>query len=185
MRSSFNWLLVLGVGVIAGCGDGPAKQPPAPVHTISLFRSHFAGTTRLVADTNAEPWISMSALPASKALWRQTLEKLAKSPYQFSRHRIAETNNDHASTFQELIADFVRAESFAEVTGDTNHITECELAIRLPADRAESWQTNLLAVLESWTGCRGERLPAGAIGWQLKKHHAPNLLRLVSSGDWI
>jgi len=75
------------------------------------------------------------------------------------RHRIAETNNDHASTFQELIADFVRAESFAEVTGDTNHITECELAIRLPADRAESWRTNLLAVLESWTGCRGNGCP--------------------------
>src|SRR5437773_1981465 len=183
MRSSFNWLLVLGVGAIAGCGDGAARLPASSVRTTSLFRSHFAGTTGLAADTNAEPWISMSALPASKALWRQTLQKLAKSPYQFSRQRIAATN-DHASTFEELVTDFVRAESFAEVTGDTNHIAECELAIRLPADRAEFRRTNLLVILESWTGSRGEPVAPGTTGWQLKKHHDPNLFRLIRSGEW-
>jgi len=140
----------------------------------------------------------MGELPASETLWRQTLEKLSRAPYQFSQHCIAPTTNDYASTFQELIADFVRAESFAAVTGDTNRIAECELAVRLPADRAEFWRTNLLTILESWTGARGESfpllggvrggsasVPAGAAGWQLKKHHDPNLVRLVRFGDWM
>lgn len=183
MRSNFNWLLVLGVGAIVGCGagDGGPKRSSAPVHTTSLFRFYFSGTTRLTADTNAAPWVSMSELPASQALWRQTLEKLAQTPYQLFQRRIEATTNRYASTFQELIGDFVRAESFAEVTGDTNRIAEYELAVRLPADRAEFWRTNLLSILESWTGSRAETIPAG---WQLKKHHDPKLLRLVRSGDW-
>jgi hypothetical protein len=116
-------------------------------------------------------------------LWRQTIEKLASSPYQFSRHRIA-TTNDYAGEFRELIADFVRAESFAEVTGDTNRLAEIEMALRLPPDRAEFWRTNLLTILEGWTGCRGEPLSGGISGWQLKKHHDPNLFRLVRSKGW-
>ncbi len=186
MRSTFNWLLILCVGVTASCGvaNGQTNPPSAPVRPASLFRFYFSGTARLAAETNAAPWVSMSALPASQALWRQTLEKLARSPYRLFQQRIAATTNNFAGTFQELIADFVRAESFAEATGDSNRIAECELAVRLPADRAEFWRTNLLTIFESWTGCRGEPLPAGTAGWQLKKHHHPNVLAAVRSGDW-
>jgi hypothetical protein len=200
MQSSVNWVMILGVAAVAGCGrSGEPAQPqspkpaPATARPASLFRFHFLGTTRLAADTNAAPWVSMAALPASEALWRQTLEKLSRAPYQFSRNRMA-TTNDYAGTFQELVADCVRAESLVGVTGDTNRIAECELAVRLPPGRAEFWRTNLLAILESWTGCRGESLPlpGGATGgrapmpagWQLKKHHDPNLFRLVRAGDW-
>jgi hypothetical protein len=187
MRRRLIWLLVLGLGVMTGCGRRETKPPPPPPsaapRSSSLFRFYFGGTARLAADTNAEPWVSMSELPASQALWLQTLEKLSHAPYQFCQRRIAGTN-DWASTFRELISDFVRAESLIEVTGDTNRIAECELAVRLPADRAEFWRTNLLRILETWTGCRGEPLAAGSAGWQLKKHHDPNLFRLVRSGDW-
>ena len=188
VRACFNLLLVIGVGLLAGCGRSEQPKPlqpsiPPAARSAAVFRAHFTGTTRLSADTNAAPWISIGQLPSFQALRRQTLEKLSQAPHDWAQHRIA-TTNDFAGAFQELIADLIRAESFVEVAGDSNRTVEVALALRLPTDRAEYWQTNLLAILEAWTGCRGERLPADPMGWQLRKHHEPDLFRLVRSGNW-
>lgn len=191
MRCCFRHLGLLAAALLAGCGrteDTPSPQsPPAAAlapKPPSLIRFHFLGTTRLASDTNAATWVDMAQLPASQTLWNQTRQKLAAAPYQLFQHRIAPTTNEHRALFQEFIADLLRAESFAEVAGDTNRLAEAVLALRLPADRAAFWQTNLLTVIEDWTGQRGESLPPDGHGWQVKKHHEPNRIRFARAGDW-
>jgi hypothetical protein len=93
-------------------------------------------------------------------------------------------SNDFALQFQELLADSVRAESFLAVTGDTNHLAEIALAVRLPADRAEFWRTNLLTIAENWSGGRSQALPGAAAGWELKPPGDKGVFRLVRADNW-
>lgn len=187
MRRSLDWAFLLTLVAVSGCGKAgnPAKPASAPRPAPSLFRAYFAGTSQLATNTNAAHWLTMAALPASQALKEQTLRKLSQAPFGLFQQRIDGTTNDYAPIFQALLGDLLAAESFAEVTGDTNQFTEFELAVRLSADRAEFWRTNLQVVLESWTGGRAEPLPAAqGAGWQLKRERTPNLVRLVRAGAW-
>ena len=181
-RCLFSWLLVLGIFI--GCSKRqnppPSSQPQESTRPASLIRLHFSGTARIKAETNAAPWVAMGELPASGALWQQTLGKLAKTPYELLTPRIMSTN-DFAAIFRELITDATRAESFLEITGHSNRIVESGLAIRLSVDRAEFWRTNLLAILEDWTAIRAEPLRE-RLGWELKQ--SPNVFRLIRAGDW-
>ena len=60
------------------------------------------------------------------------------------------------------------------------------IAVHLNHQLTGVWQTNLAIVLTAWT-----KIPVvpvqmeGFPGWELKKHHEPNLLRLVVAGDWL
>lgn len=185
MRPRLIWLLALSWAGLLGCREGGSPSPaPAPKPAPPLFAAHFLGTTQLAADTNAAPWVTLGALPASQALLQETIEKLARAPYQLV-HRRAATTNDFSPVFQVLMRDLLHAESFVQVTGDTNRIDECELAVRLPADRQAYWETNLQAIAEAWTACRGAALATTNLpGWELKKHHEPNLVRCVRSRGW-
>ena len=186
MRISIHWLLILLVPLIAGCSGGDKSSrslPPKAELPPPLIQLYFTGTTRLVTDTNAAPWVSMAELPASQALWRQTLEKLARAPHQLISRRTAATN-DFALRFQELIADAVRAESFVEVTGDTNQLSEIEFVVRLPPDRAEFWRTNLLTIAGNWVKGHSQALPANSVGWELKTDAGLGVFRFSRVGDW-
>ena len=55
------------------------------------------------------------------------------------------------------------------------------LALRLPADRARLWQTNLAAALETLTGTRP--VPASD-GWVLRQSNAPARIEFSRAGDW-
>lgn len=187
MRSKLTWLLALSLAAVAGCQekDRAPAPPAAPPPAASLFRFHFVGTSQLAADSNAAPWMKMEALPVTQTLQRQTLHKLAQAPFQLLQHRLAGTTNDYAPVFQELFGDLLQGESVAEVTGDTNHFAEMELAVRLPDARAAFWRTNLQAVVEAWTGRRAEPLhTAEGDGWELKTGPAPGVVRWMRWGAW-
>lgn len=173
--------------MVSGCGEnsGAVRPPAAPARIESLVRLHFVGMGQLAADPNAAPWMKMAALPATQALKQQTLRKLAPAPFQLLQHRVAGTTNDYAAAFQDLLADLLQAESFAEVTGDTNRVAEWELAVRLPDARAAFWKTNLQTVVEAWTGGRAGPLPAAeGEGWELTAQPGNNVFRLVRAGAW-
>ncbi len=185
MRMSFYWLLPVALAVVCACGKrddsvrSPSHGPPREV----LLRFHFCGTTRLATETNATHLVQMSEQPAFQALWIQTLKKLTHAPYQLLQQWGTTTaTNDFANAFSELLHDLTRAESFVGATGNSNGIAELVLAVRLPPDRAEFWQTNLLSILESWIGEFGKTISAGVTGWRLNKNE--NSIRLVRSGDW-
>ncbi len=193
MRRCGRWLYVLVCGLLVSCSPGDkttsgknektssATPSPSPEPPPSVFQFHFLGSAHLATNTSAgaQYWTTIRKSDASQALWQQTRAKLAKAPYGIFQNRISGTN-DFAPILEQFFDDFVNVESFIDVTGDTNRLTEYALALRLPSDRAEYWRTNLLAILESWGG-RGESEPGG---WQLKKPNDPNHFRLLRQGEW-
>ncbi len=148
----------------------------------TVARIHWLGKTQLAAETNAAHFLSVWNLPESVRLESQTLDKL-------SRWAAGGPTNPATAALRPLLDDLVSAESYLEVRAATNSQlsafnSQMAFALRLPAARAQLWQTNLATALESLTGIPTVAAPGGRPGWSLKKHHAPDLIELARVGEW-
>ena len=184
-----RWHLIL--AVVVGTGCVPLRGTEAPDETSAwrkdglIARLHFAGTERIAGDPAATNLNAIAALPETTALREQTFRKLAVAPYNFLRNRTA-TTNDESALIRPLLNDLFRAESFMELMDGTNEVPEMVFALRLGEDRARLWRTNLAAVLVSWCGIPVTGIKAeGFDGWELRKHHDPNVFRFVRAGNWV
>jgi hypothetical protein len=96
------------------------------------------------------------------------------------------------SALRPLVDDLLNAESYLEIHQRTNQPGNLALAIRISAQRAELWETNLAAALESLTGARPVASPDGARAWPLSQPStinsqlstSPRHLQLSRAGDW-
>lgn len=189
----WKWILILTVGLFAVAGSGKKEERPAtsrevapPLPSGRIAAVHFVGGVNASADTNAAFLKRIWLLPETQVLKEQTLNKLARVPYKLWNQRVRMGTNDFAPLFRPLLDDLLRAESWLEVSGETNPTPDCVLAVRLDEARAELWRTNLSAALSTWTHLSASEINSeGASGWEIKKHHAPNLIRFVRVGDWV
>jgi hypothetical protein len=169
---------------VAGCshfgGEMDAAKTAPPLDLIAQI--HFAGAEKISADTNSAAFTNSFCSPEAMALREQTLNKLARAPYQFLQKRMTPGAGDETARLRPLLDDLLRAEWFLQIRDATNGSPEFALAVRLDEDRAQLWRTNLANTLESWT-----ELPVKKIhgGWQMKKHLPPDLIRFVRVGDWV
>jgi len=90
---------------------------------------------------------------------------------------------DGAGQLRPLLDDLLKSEWLLELRDTTNGSPEYALAIRLNSERAELWNKNLAAVLQSWTGIGISQDKPG--NWELKKHQPPDLFQFSRSGDWV
>ena len=158
-------------------------QPPQPD---TLLRLHFAGRRAVEADTNGAALKALLALPESRALFNQTLDKLARAPYARLQPRLGAQTNDCAPLLRPLLEDMVRSEWLLEVRGLSNQPPEWALAVQLPVERAALWRTNLATIVTTWTGLAVQpATAAGREGWSLQKHDPPNRVGLAVTGDWV
>ena len=123
----------------------------APADPLPLARVHWLGLKTIGVDTNATQFLHVWQLPQTAALVAQTLDKISRLP--------AAANTNAAALLRPLLDDLVTSEFYLEVCGSTNSGSEIQnrksqivnrkflLALRLPADRARLWQTNLPAAL--------------------------------------
>lgn len=154
-----------------------AQQPPS---TTGVIRLHWLGKKRIAADTNAADLLRVWSLPQSLALREQTLNKLSAAPWRFLRN---ETNHASTNLLRPLFQDLVDEESFVGIDQDgPDAPVQMVLAIRLTDSRDHLWQTNLAAALMSLTGMPLEH--PSPERWVLKKHHNPDLIEMVRSGEW-
>jgi hypothetical protein len=203
---SIKHLPAFGAGLclvaVAGCGK-PSKSAEsgnpmtnskgvvASTTAETIARIHWLGMKDLASETNATNFVAIWNLPESQKLKVQTLDKLATAPWRLLLHQPstnAETPMAASTSLRPLLDDLVNAESYLEITQETNQPGQVALAIRLDQTRASLWHTNLAAVLESLTGVKttsgSVSVGGGGAGFSLKKHHAPNLIELTRSGDW-
>ncbi|MDB6065991.1 MAG: hypothetical protein JWR26_2199 [Pedosphaera sp.] len=184
-----TYLSVLTLGILGlwlGAASATADQASIGVDNNLVGRFHFVGTGRIGTDTNAAKLNEIAALPASKALFEQTLEKLSTAPARWLRQHLGSATNDYANLIRPLLDDLLLNESYAEMRGPTNAVPEVLLAVHLDKTRAAVWQANLSTVLSAWTGVKVTEIqPEGYKGWELKKHHDPNRIRLIRAGDWV
>ena len=186
-------LLLLAPGLIGG-------QLSAAPATEILARLHWLGLKQISADTNAAHFTSVWQLPQTAALVAQTLDK-------FSRWPGGGATNAASALLRPLLDDLVSSESYLEIRASTNlqalgaahpalageggstflarrseaKTAQFFLALRLPADRARLWRTNLAAALETLTGVHP--VPVGD-GWVLRQSHAPERIEFSRVGDW-
>ncbi len=185
--------LTLGLCACAGCGksDPPAAESsgtPAQPSTLnpqpsSALRLHWLGKKQLAGEPNATNFMAIWNLPESARLEAQTLDKLATAPWRFWQTNIA-VSNAPTSLLRPLLDDLVQEESYLEVRTATNQPTELVLAIRLPADQAALWQTNLPLVLRSVFGLPAETNSAASAGFRYQLSTLNSQLSLARSGAW-
>ena len=205
-RAACVFALLLLVAAGGGCkksASAPLVLPPAPSETVA--RVHWLGKQRLAADTNAASVMEIWNLAESKALEAQTLDRMAVGltashqssviSNQLSVTGLQSTITNQppqltgpAALLRPLLDDLVQQESYVEVRQATNQPGELACAIRLSAERARLWQTNLAAFVESLTGSRVVAGPGRTSGWQLQitshQSQTARFIDLARVGDW-
>jgi hypothetical protein len=185
MKKFFSILSCAGLfAAVAGCshfgGKKTAAQTAQPLDLIAQI--HFAGAEKISADTNSVAFTNLFCSPEAMALREQTLNKLARAPYQFLQKRMMPGASDETARLRPLLDDLLRAEWFFQIRDATNGSPEFALAVRLDKRRAQFWRTNLVDVLELWTKLSVKKTHGG---WEMKKHVPPDLIRFVRVGDWV
>lgn len=178
-------LLTALAGFVAGCGkESPPPQatPPAaaapPVLTV-----HWVGKQRLAQDTNAAYQMEIWKLPESGRLETQTLDKLARALPALLGSTATNAVLGLVPLVRPLLEDLVQQESYFELRAAAGSPRELTLAVRLPADRAGLWRTNLAAFAEGLTGAKTNpsSLPSG---WQARRAQPPLTLQFAQAGEW-
>ena len=206
MNLKYIELALFGV-LVAALGAGCEKSEPAPNASVAtqpapappgetVARLYWLGKKRLAAETTGTNFMGILNLPASAKLEAQTLDKLSIAPWRpapdvaAAKKAAAGTNaapsftNAAAAKLRPLLDDLVSEESFLEVRQLANQTGELAFAIRLSDERAGLWETNLAAVLESFTSVRPVAATGDRHGWSLKQAHWPKLIELARVGEW-
>jgi hypothetical protein len=185
-RISINLLVVAICVVGAGCEKSTVKNTPTSIQAATssadtIARVRWLGKKRIYEDANAIGLRSVWNLPESIRIEEQALDKFSLAPWSLQR-RGADTNA--GALLRPLLNDVLQEESCLEICRTTNQPAAFVFAIRLNDEQARVWQTNLAAVLESLTGIRPVSTNGDSNGWTLRRHEAPNLIRLTRAGDW-
>lgn len=193
-RNRRPWTLDLGLWtnlclalLLAGCSKSPTPNPDStlnPQPSTPVLRFHWLGKQRLATEANATNFMAIWNLPESARLEAQTLDKLATASWRLWQTNVA-VSNAPTALLRPLLDDVVQAESYLEVSGATNQPGELVFAIRLSADRAALWATNLPPVLQSLARTNSEARPSSAgLGADFTLHTSHFALNLSRSGDW-
>ena len=181
-------IALISLGSITGCsgenspGDHSSKSLATRTEEIAAW--HFVGGKKIAAESDATKLREIWNLPATQVLEKQTVGKLARAPFDFLKGK-TDSKKDFAPLFEPLIRDLERSESVFRMCERTNGFPEFSLAVALDSAQAAVWQSNLGTVLSTWTRMKTTPLQQGGVaGWQLKKHHAPDLFRFIRAGNW-
>ena len=191
-------------------------QPAAEV----VARVHWIGMKRLATEANAASFMRVWSLPETAKLEAQTLDKLAFALVTSNRSSVISnqsavagsqsqligyqspitnyqslvTSHPIAALLRPLLDDLVTEESCLEVRQATNGPGTLALALRLDAQRAALWQTNLATAIDSTIGTHPTPTTNG---WQVlvqspkSKVQSPESvvsnqwsIALTRSGEW-
>lgn len=152
MREVKAWL-VLFVAAIAlvGCKRTASEQNADSAATFKsgfrvLGQFHWVGKTQILTATNTWKLKQIWELPESVKLETQIFDKLTAALSQAVATNAVPSPLSTAA-LRGILDDLLREESVGELRGTTNGPIELELAVRLPSDRVELWQSNITAIL--------------------------------------
>ena len=162
----------------AFCAVKTTASPPID----PIVQIHFIGANNIPGDNTIYPTFRDEfCSPQAHRLQAQTLDKLSHAPGVWFKDKLPAGANDGSAQLRPLLDDFLKSEWVFEMR-DAPGSPEYALAIRLDANHAQIWQTNLRNLLESWTKIRAQNIPGG---WELKKDLLPNLFRFIRADGWV
>jgi hypothetical protein len=197
---------MLAAALFAGCSperDAQPKKTEAIASTGTndsdlLMRVRFAGTTALMADTNAAYLTNIAALPETAALGKRIVERFASLPERLVQRgarsaergtadeRLASTINDQPSTnaLEYLFADLVRVGFELELRGDSNGVISMLLGGKADRETTAKWNQALAAAAKDWFGegilAKSGNWSAGQARMQVKAEQDSVVFRLSS-----
>ena len=175
---------------ILGCGKSSSVPAPAPSTTTLTqpipdpqvaLRVHWLGRKQISADRNATNLMKIWNLPETLKLQAQTLDKFSAVPWRFL---LGQTNHASARLLRSLLDDVVAQECYLEVRKATNAADASDqmvLSVHLNADRANLWQTNVAAIVQSLGGVSESNNPAD---WILKSQSGSTVIEFARAGEW-
>ena len=166
--------------------DANKAQTGAPQAAAGLMetvaRVHWLGKKRIAADPKSAYFMTIWKLPESARLEAQTLDKLATAPWRLGVGGVPATNVDGASRLlRPLLEDVLQDECYFEVRQSGKSPGDAVAAVRLDAQRASVWETNLAGVMQSLTGGKPQKAQDG---WSLKNGGWPTRIELRRVGEW-
>jgi len=162
--------------VLAGCGSKEKAET-----TRILLHWHFAGPGALEQVSDPTETKRLWSRPETRALWNQTLDKLARAP----RHWGLDPNAT-APLLRPLLSDLFETEHAFQWVERGGRETEWILAVRLAVEKRGRWQTNLYQVLGSWT--RQDPAPDPASGgwrWTAPAGSGVEQILVALREDWL
>jgi hypothetical protein len=147
----------------------------------TLVSIQWAGKKTVAADTNSHDLMLAWNLPESAKIESRALDNLSTAAWRLSGIK---TDTNASLRLLPLLDDILKEGFYFEAAGTSNVASEMVFALKLSAQRAALWKTNLAAVLKSLTGIQPAVANDGK-GWSLKKHHLPDLLELTEVEGWI
>lgn len=188
MRSHCPVLVLTGLSLlllVVGCRPKTPASSSAE-STTALARWHSVGADALRGQTNATCWQEISALPVSRELAGNALDKLARTIARATA-RVEAQAGELVALLRPLADDFWRAESFGEIHHPgPGQSLEWWLAVRLDAARGTLWQSNLARVAAAWSGTAvAESSTGGATGWQARRAESQRVFQIKRVGDWL
>lgn len=200
MRNGFKFLpsrqarrgcagLALAFALCSMSGCGQAKTPALPAASPqaasrSVLALHWIGKTRFAQDTNAAYQMDIWRRPESERLEAQTLDKLARALPILVGIPSSGATQDFTGSIRGILDDLVQSESFCEMRAQTNQPNEFALAIRLSADRAALWQTNVAVLAEALTGGKRVSSDSGAASWRVSGGVPTRTVQFALVGEW-
>lgn len=180
-------------GVVAALGLGALKSGAGTDEVLThtdgdlIAHVHFAGTKSITSSPLATKLNEFAAMPETAALRDKTLDKLSTAPFRLLHQKLATgVTNEYSELLRPLFEDLLKEEFYLEMRGPTNAMPELMLAVHMDSIRAKTWQDSLAMVVSTWTGIATREIRGdGFTGWELKKHHDPNLIRCLRAGDWV
>jgi len=179
------------VVLAAGCSKPSDNQPgnqtsSAQIQStnasLAVLKLHWLGRKQLDSDPTATNFMAIWNKPESAKLEAQTLDKLSTAPWRLLKSATA-LSNAPVALLRPLLDDLVQAESYLEVQGLTNQPGGLAFAIRLNADRAAHWRSNLPTVLKSILPEVVDSSPASP-GSDFSLQTSAFKLDLARAGDW-
>ncbi|HMP83888.1 MAG TPA: hypothetical protein PKA41_14405 [Verrucomicrobiota bacterium] len=185
-------LFAIALALTAGCRESePAKPLPslpatpadASRETPYALRLHWIGRERLSAESNATNFMAIWNMPESLRLQNQTLDKLSTAP---SRFLLGQTNatNTASTLLRPLLEHIVDHESYLEIHRSTNGPFALALAVRLDAEKARLWESNLPAAMKSLAAVTSVA-QSNLQQWALNTRDGIKSVQFTRTGDWV
>jgi hypothetical protein len=184
MKKAFLLIVVVVIAVVAFLvwdRVSSSRKAAALSPANSIVRIYFAGATNLAADTNSTAFTNIFCCSQARALENQTLDKLSRAPGVWFKDKLSAGVGDGSEQLRPLLDDLLKSEWVFQMR-DAPSSPEYALAIQLDDARAQTWQTNLRTLLESWTKIKATDITGG---WELKKDMPPDLFRIVRTTNWL
>jgi len=165
--------------VLTGCAEKAATTAPS---NLPLLQSHFAGMTQVVQGNGASKLKDIWALPATTAVRKEALDKIASAPFQLWQKSLPSGARDQAGLVRPLLDDLFASESVVQL-GGAGAKYDSVIAIELDDTRAQLWSSNLWQIVSGWKLGTPQPLTGTAKGWET---HAKGIaVQVQRSGKWL